>query len=81
MKILFLYILLALLVLLMIVSVDLLSGMSIAGSLQSITSAFATTTLQESIIMVAFLLLPLCSVLFASYRKKKRQRSDSKRKS
>lgn len=80
MKILFLYILLALLVLLMIVSIDLLSGMSLTGSLRSIQSAFATTTPQELIAMVAFLLLPLCSVLLA-YRKKKQQRSGSKRKS
>lgn len=63
MKIIGIYLVLALLTLGMIVSVDMISGTSITRSLHSITASFATTTFQEACCMIAFAALP---VLFAA---------------
>lgn len=59
MKIIGIYMVLALLTLGMIVSVDMIAGTSLPGSLHSITSVFATTTLQEACCMIGFAGLPV----------------------
>ncbi|MNE85328.1 hypothetical protein D3C80_1823160 [compost metagenome] len=63
MKIIGIYMVLALLTLGMIVGVDVIGGTSISRSLLSVTSAFATTTFQEACCMIIFAALPF---LFAA---------------
>lgn len=59
MKIIGIYMVLALLTLGMIVSVDVIGGTSFHRSLQSVTAVFATTTLQEACCMIGFAGLPV----------------------
>ncbi|MBY0010286.1 hypothetical protein [Paenibacillus typhae] len=59
MKIIGIYMVLALLTLGMIVSVDMIAGTSLPRSLQSVNSVFATTSLQEACCMIVFAGLPV----------------------
>lgn len=70
MKILLLYLVLCFLGLAIIVTVDLLSGMGISTAFQSIHSILATTTIQESIIMVVFLSLPFITAIASFFKKR-----------
>ncbi|MFS0868649.1 hypothetical protein [Paenibacillus xylanilyticus] len=69
MKIVALYVILALLVMVMILSVDMLSGMSIFEALQSISEVVANTSIQEGIAMVVFLSLPFIQAIATAIRK------------
>ncbi|WP_150270921.1 hypothetical protein [Paenibacillus tepidiphilus] len=72
MKILLIYVLLAALTLSMIVTVDILGGESLVGSLRSLDHVFATTTLQEGICIAIFVSLPLINVLTGAYKRSRR---------
>ena len=69
MKILSIYVLLAVLTLLMITLVDVLSGISVSESLHSLSVVFATTTLQELICMLIFGALPLIQVVAGAIKR------------
>ncbi|GGF65135.1 hypothetical protein GCM10010912_07710 [Paenibacillus albidus] len=69
MKIVAIYFILALLVLAMILSVDMLSGMSLFESFHSIRAVLANTSIQEVITMVFFLSLPFINAIAAAVRK------------
>ncbi|WP_342421857.1 hypothetical protein [Paenibacillus sp. FSL E2-0178] len=69
MKILAIYVLLAVLTLLMLTLVDVLSGISASASLHSLSVIFATTTLQEAICVVIFLALPLIQVVAGALKR------------
>ncbi|WP_379140597.1 hypothetical protein [Paenibacillus sp. sgz500992] len=71
MKVLGIYFLLAFLTFSLLVVVDLLSGTSFAMSMHSFYVTFATTTLQETFIMVVFAALPIVAAI-ASYIKRNR---------
>ncbi|WP_438491195.1 hypothetical protein [Paenibacillus sp. IHBB 3054] len=63
MKVLGIYFLLAFLTFSILVAVDLLSGTSFAMSMHSFYIVFATTTLQEAVIMVVFAALPFVAAI------------------
>ncbi|AIQ59620.1 hypothetical protein [Paenibacillus borealis] len=69
MKILGIYVLLAVLTLLLITLVDVLSGVSLATSMHSLSTVFATTTLQELICMLIFGALPLIQVVAGAVKR------------
>lgn len=69
MKIVALYVILALLVLAMIFSVDILSGMSLFEAFHSIWKVFANTSIQEGIVMWFFLSLPFIHAIVTALRK------------
>ncbi|MGF7049864.1 hypothetical protein J2T13_004387 [Paenibacillus sp. DS2015] len=63
MKYIFLYFMLVFLGISIIATIDLLSGMSLSMAFHSIHSAFTITTLQEIIVMIAFLSIPFIQAL------------------
>ncbi|AIQ30910.1 hypothetical protein P40081_24110 [Paenibacillus sp. FSL P4-0081] len=69
MKILAIYVLLAVITLLMLTLVDVLSGIRVSASLHSLSVIFATTTLQETICVVIFLALPLIQVVAGALKR------------
>ncbi len=68
------YLILACLTLGMIVSVDLLSGTSLASSLHSLRVVFDTTTFQEFCIMILFAALPVISTFADKFKQSKSPR-------
>lgn len=71
MKILSIYLLLACLALLLLVGVDLLSGMSLDMSVHSLYSVFATTSLQEAVCMFIFVALPFMETAASALKRNK----------
>jgi hypothetical protein len=69
MKILGIYVLLAVLTLLLLTLVDVLSGISVSASVHSLAGIFATTTLLETICVVIFLALPLIQVVSGALKR------------
>lgn len=68
MKVLALYFMLAFMGLIMVVIIDMLSGMTLSGSIRAIRTSFIATSLQESITMVVFISLPLINAITAFIR-------------
>ncbi|MDQ0194483.1 hypothetical protein [Paenibacillus wynnii] len=75
MKNIFLYLLLGLLGLSMIVTVDLLAGISFSIQVRTFQNIFATTTVQESVAMPIFLSLPLINPIVMYLKKRNRKPS------
>ncbi|WP_340024514.1 hypothetical protein MHI24_05245 [Paenibacillus sp. FSL K6-1096] len=74
MKILGIYALFALLTLALIVIIDVISGIGLLASLHSLSTIFATTTLQESICITIFLLLPFIQVAYHASKRHSRRK-------
>lgn len=70
MKIVGIYILFAVMTLSLIVIIDTMTGMSLTASIHSLSTIFATTTLQESICIIIFLLLPVIQVVLHAHSRK-----------
>ncbi|WP_054941432.1 hypothetical protein [Paenibacillus ihuae] len=68
------YLILACLTLGMIVTVDLLSGTSLAGSLQSLIVGFDTSTFFESCCMIVFAALPIIFTVADKFKQSKSPR-------
>ncbi|WP_310829381.1 hypothetical protein [Paenibacillus pedocola] len=68
------YVILACLTLGMIVTVDVLSGTSLASSLHSLRVVFDTTTFQESCIMILFAALPIIFTVADKFKQSKSPR-------
>lgn len=70
MKILGIYFLFAVMTLCMITIIDIISGTTLSASIHSLSTIFATTTLQESICITIFLLLPVIQVIVHAFSRK-----------
>ncbi|MEK4005676.1 hypothetical protein [Paenibacillus sp. FSL H3-0333] len=77
MKIISIYVLLAVLTLTLIVIIDVMSGISLRASIHSLSTIFATTTLQEAICITIFLLLPFVQVAVHASKKRQSHRKPS----
>lgn len=77
MKIMSIYVLLAALTLSLIVIIDVISGISLRAALHSLSTIFATTTLQEAICITIFLLLPFIQVAVHASKKRQSRRKPS----
>lgn len=62
MKIIGIYALFAVMTLSLIIIIDAIAGISLPSSIHSLSTLFATTTLQESICITIFLLVPFIQV-------------------
>ncbi|WP_042196946.1 hypothetical protein [Paenibacillus camerounensis] len=71
MKIIGIYLVLALLTMGMIVGVDMIGGTPMARSLHSLVTVFATTTLQEAFCMIVFAALPVFVAAADMFRPRK----------
>lgn len=69
MKTISIYVLLAALTLILIVIVDVISGVSVAASVQSLFTVIATTTIQETVCMLFFVSLPFIQVIAAAVKR------------
>lgn len=77
MKIMSIYVLLAALTLSLIVIIDVISGISLPAALHSLSTIFATTTLQEAICITIFLLLPFIQVAVHASKERHSRRKPS----
>lgn len=77
MKIISIYVLFAVLTLTLIVIIDVMSGISLPASIHSLSTIFATTTLQEAICITIFLLLPFVQVAVHASKKRQSRRKPS----
>lgn len=77
MKIMSIYVLLAALTLSLIVIIDVISGISLRASIHSLSTIFATTTLQEAICITIFLLLPFIQVAVHTSKERHSRRKPS----
>lgn len=77
MKIISIYVLFAVLTLTLIVIIDVMSGISLRASIHSLSTIFATTTLQEAICITIFLLLPFVQVAVHASKKRQSRRKPS----
>lgn len=67
-KVFCIYVLLAVLTLTLIVSVDILGGVSLHFSIHSFYNILSTTTWSVSLLMIFFLILPLIIRIFKNFR-------------
>lgn len=70
-KILFIYLVLAILDLSIVISVDWLTGTPFSQSFTFLGSIFATTTYQELIVIIGFLCLPVITAAWEAHSKNK----------
>ncbi|WP_019909843.1 hypothetical protein [Paenibacillus sp. HW567] len=75
MKILFIYLVLAILGLTIVISIDWLTGTPFSKSFNFLGSVFATTTFQELVILIAFLCFPVAVTAWEALKKNKKSRS------
>ncbi|QQZ60756.1 hypothetical protein JI735_30580 [Paenibacillus sonchi] len=72
MKILLIYAMLIILGLSMVISVDWLTGTPFSQSFNFLTKIFITTTFQELVVIIIFLVLPVIQVAVEAGKKKKK---------
>ncbi|MHA6530813.1 hypothetical protein [Paenibacillus sp. BAC0078] len=75
MKILFIYLVLAMLDLSIVISIDWLTGTPFSESFSFLGSIFATTTFQELVVITAFLCLPVIITAWEALKKNKKSQS------
>lgn len=77
MKIISIYVLFAVLTLSMITLIDVIAGIRVTESIHSLSTMFATTTLQEFICIMIFLILPFIQVAVHAYYQRHPRRKPS----